>query len=101
METRGGLLGVTHRGPVEVADDESNGSTIIPQETSVVADILELYVRFRAKEDMMPREGWLELLEVTMPKLEVCRHEMGSECVALYSLVAAKVFRSCDRSCPR
>ncbi|CAN0325256.1 unnamed protein product [Pylaiella littoralis] len=75
METRGGLLGVTHRGPVEVADDESNGSTTIPQETSVVADILELYVRFRAKEDMMPREGWLELLEVTMPKLE-CRRPL-------------------------
>lgn len=75
MPVRSTLLRVAHPAPVEVIDDgsssisSSRGTT--PRRTCVVADILELYVRFRAKEDVMPRKGWLELLEVTMPKLEV------------------------------
>lgn len=65
------MLRVSHPEPSDVAHNgESGSNTTRPREAGVVADMLELYVRFRAK-DVMPREGWLELLEVTMPKLEV------------------------------
>lgn len=37
----------------------------------MAADILELYVRFRAKDATMTKKAWIELLDVTMPKLAV------------------------------
>lgn len=48
------------------------------QETRIGADVLELYCRFRAKDEPdMPQKTWIELLEKTIPKLKV-----GSERVA-------------------
>lgn len=39
----------------------------------VVSDVLELYLRFRAKEEGMTNESWMELLDVTIPRLKVTR----------------------------
>lgn len=37
----------------------------------VVSDVLELYIRFRAKEEGMGKESWVELLDITFPRLKV------------------------------
>eukprot|EP00904_Undaria_pinnatifida_P008597 jgi/Undpi1/4868/HiC_scaffold_19.g08221.m1 len=39
----------------------------------VVSDVLELYLRFRAKEEGMTNESWMELLDVTIPRLKARR----------------------------
>ena len=39
----------------------------------VVSDVLELYIRFRAKEEGMSKESWTELIDVTFPRLKVNR----------------------------
>lgn len=42
------------------------------RERQIGADVLELYCRFRAKDEPdMPQKIWLELLEKTIPKLKV------------------------------
>lgn len=52
---------VVHRDPMSLAKrDDSCG-----------ADVLELYLRFRAKQDTMTKRTWIELLDVTIPKLKV------------------------------
>lgn len=42
-----------------------------PVEDVVAANVLEHYIRFRSKAEDASFKGWLELLELTMPKLEV------------------------------
>lgn len=42
------------------------------RERRIGADVLELYCRFRAKDEPdMPQKIWIELLEKTIPKLKV------------------------------
>ncbi|CAM9299205.1 unnamed protein product [Ectocarpus sp. 8 AP-2014] len=41
-----------------------------PVEDAVAANVLEHYIRFRSKAEDASFKGWLELLELTMPKLE-------------------------------
>lgn len=41
------------------------------RDDSCGADVLELYLRFRAKQDTMTKRTWIELLDVTIPKLKV------------------------------
>ncbi|CAM9344751.1 unnamed protein product [Ectocarpus sp. 6 AP-2014] len=41
-----------------------------PVEDTVAANVLEHYIRFRSKAEDASFKGWLELLELTMPKLE-------------------------------
>ncbi|CAN0029375.1 unnamed protein product [Ectocarpus sp. 12 AP-2014] len=43
-----------------------------PVEDAVAANVLEHYIRFRSKAEDASFKGWLELLELTMPKLQ-CR----------------------------
>lgn len=39
----------------------------------VHADLLELYLRSRAKEaDVTEKEDWAKILNITIPKLKVC-----------------------------
>lgn len=45
----------------------------------VVSDVLELYIRFRAKEEGMCKESWVELLDITFPRLKVTRSRQKVE----------------------
>lgn len=48
------------------------------RERQIGADVLELYCRFRAKDEPdMPQKIWVELLEKTIPKLKVGLVDMG------------------------
>lgn len=49
----------------------------------VVGDVLELYLRFRAKQQGMAKEDWIEILDVTMRNLEVRRVAYRHPCACL------------------
>ena len=51
------------------------------REQQIGADVLELYCRFRAKDEPnMPQKIWVELLEKTIPKLKVGHNERTNAC---------------------
>lgn len=54
-------------------------SHVVQGQQKVHADLLELYLRSRAKEaDATEKEDWTKILHITIPKLKVC--------IALYDL---------------
>lgn len=63
------VLGVEDEPLLEVGDE----SAAVRHEQKVAADVLEHYIRFRCKDDTLTRKDWLELLEITLPKLKVRR----------------------------
>ncbi|CAM9475091.1 unnamed protein product [Ectocarpus sp. 4 AP-2014] len=70
-------MAAARRSRRELTDDvqgSSGGSgaeaAASPVEDAVAANVLEHYIRFRSKAEDASFKGWLELLELTMPKLE-------------------------------
>lgn len=53
-------------------------------EDAVAANVLEHYIRFRSKAEDASFKGWLELLKLTMPKLEVRIVTIPAELVLLF-----------------
>lgn len=48
-------------------------SRAVGAQQKVHADLLELYLRSRAKEaDATEKEDWTKILNITIPKLNVC-----------------------------
>lgn len=82
LQGRTGPMASLKRGPVadiEILDVEEFGpeqqageDAAARRERQIGADVLELYCRFRAKDEPdMPQKIWIELLEKTIPKLKV------------------------------
>ncbi|CAM9480353.1 unnamed protein product, partial [Hapterophycus canaliculatus] len=60
------VLREKHDPLLEVKED----SATVQHEQKVAADVLEHYIRFRCKDEMLSTKDCLELLEITLPKLK-------------------------------
>ncbi|CAM9804029.1 unnamed protein product [Ectocarpus fasciculatus] len=87
----------------ELADDvqgDGGGSgaeaAASPAEDAVAANVLEHYIRFRSKAEDASFKGWLELLELTMPKLERRRGLLEIDKATRLCYVMMLVGTGCD-----
>lgn len=71
-------MGSLRRDPVADIELVDGGDYVVQEnavarrQRQIAADVLELYCRFRAKDEPeMPQKTWVELLEKTIPKLKV------------------------------
>lgn len=75
-------------GETDVSLEAKEENAAVKHERKVAADVLEHYIRFRCKDEMLSTKDWLELLEITLPKLKVGARGLGPLVAGLSSAVS-------------